>query len=167
VWSGCGLSPTETSGADFPCAAGRVRVQNPGSFPRPPSHHLPKTLLTHVLGLKSLLHALNVSWLSALFPLWLYSSGDFGFIYLFMHVGLPGSACSSCSGTKPLSISRYVRGPELWTRAALAAGFWFCGRPWQRLSRWKRWCFAFLAWQKNACRIEAAPWSHSGPCYYR
>lgn len=80
-------------------------------------------LFTSVFGLKSLLRGLNASWLSAPFPCWLYGSRDFVVIsFFYAHV----PTCSSRSATKPLSISKYVRVPELRKEAAVIAGFWFC-----------------------------------------
>lgn len=45
------------------------------------------------------------------------------------------STCSSCRGSSLLSISKYVRGLELWTEAALLAGFWLCVRSVCRATR--------------------------------
>lgn len=45
------------------------------------------------------------------------------------------STCSSCRGSNLLSISKCVRGLELWPEAALLAGFWLCVRSVCRATR--------------------------------
>lgn len=50
-----------------------------------------------------------------------------GFFWCSFFLYAPVSTRSSYSGTKPLSISKYVRDLELRMEAALVAGFWFRG----------------------------------------